>query len=693
MKTFSFRKAFLGILFLSLQIAGSASAQTGADSSKKESSLGEVVVSGTLREVRRSESPVAVEVYSASFLRKNPTPSLFEAIQQINGVRPQINCNLCNTGDIHINGLEGPYTMVLIDGMPIVSGLGTVYGLSGIPTSLIDRVEVIKGPASTLYGSEAVGGLINVITKSVAAAPRLSAEIMTTSWGETTADFAFKKRFSDKVEGLTALHTFRYQTPKDANGDGFTDVTLQQRFSVFQKLNFKRKEGRIFTLAGRYFYEDRWGGDMRWNTAFRGTDSIYGESIYTHRAELLGRYQLPFREKLMLSFSANHHNQDSRYGTTVYDARQTNAFAQLTWEGTVGKTALLAGAATRYTYYQDNTPATATAPDKIWLPGVFVQSEWKPAAKHVLLTGLRYDYNSRHGNIFTPRVAYKWSPTDNASLRLNLGTGFRVVNLFTEDHAALTGARTVIIREALRPEQSYNANLNYLQKLFPAAGGFVQLDASVFYTHFRNRILPDYLTDPSKIIYANLEGYAESKGVTLNAEYNHPHGLRINAGATLMDNSVTENGVRRRPLLTERFTAVWTVSYAFFKGRLTADYTGNLYSPMLLPTLGPTDPRLPESPWWSRQNIQLTLKVRNDISVFGGVKNIFSQTPDGNGNPFLIARTTDPFNKAVRYKPDGAVQQTSDNPYGLTFDPGYVYAPMQPRTAFVGMRYQVGNRK
>lgn len=136
------------------------------DSIKKDksSTIDEVVISGTMKAVNRLDSPVPVEVYTPTFLKKNPTPNVFEALQNINGVRPQLNCNICNAGDIHINGLEGPYTMVLIDGMPIVSSLGTVYGLSGIPNSLIERIEIVKGPASSLYGSEAVGGLINIIT-------------------------------------------------------------------------------------------------------------------------------------------------------------------------------------------------------------------------------------------------------------------------------------------------------------------------------------------------------------------------------------------------------------------------------------------------------------------------------------------------------------------------------------------------
>ncbi|RZL62761.1 MAG: TonB-dependent receptor, partial [Pedobacter sp.] len=245
--------------------------------------LKEVVITGTQKEVNRLESPVPVEVYSAKFFQKNPTPSIFDALQNINGVRPQLNCNICNTGDIHINGLEGPYTMVMIDGMPIVSSLSTVYGLSGIPNALIERVEVVKGPASSLYGSEAVGGLINIITKEVSKAPSLSADFMTTSYLEHNLDLGFKLKVSPKINVLTGLNYFKYGNSVDDNHDNFTDVTLQDRISIFQKWNFARKENRIFSLAGRFLYEDRWGGEMNWTKANRGGDEVYGESIYTKR--------------------------------------------------------------------------------------------------------------------------------------------------------------------------------------------------------------------------------------------------------------------------------------------------------------------------------------------------------------------------------------------------------------------------
>ena len=156
----------------------------------------------------------------------------------VNGVRPQLNCSVCNTGDIHINGMEGPYTMVLIDGMPIVSGLSTVYGINGIPMHMIDRIEVIKGPASTLYGSEAVGGLINIVTKKINQAPVFSVDLMGTSWQEYNIDLGVKSSFG-KFETLLGANYFHYNNPIDNNNDNFTDVALNQRVSLFNKWSFK----------------------------------------------------------------------------------------------------------------------------------------------------------------------------------------------------------------------------------------------------------------------------------------------------------------------------------------------------------------------------------------------------------------------------------------------------------------------
>lgn len=642
-------------------------------------SLEEIVVSGTLRPISKSNSPVSVEVYSTTFFKKNPTPSIFESLQNVNGVRPQLNCNVCNTGDIHINGLEGPYTFVLIDGMPIVSGLSTVYGLTGIPQALIERVEVVKGPASTLYGSEAVGGIINIITKKTSNAPALATDVFTSSWGEINTDIGMRYETSYKIQGLLGINYFNYQNRIDNNDDNFTDLTLQNRISIFNKITIERKSNKVFTIAGRYVYEDRWGGELDWEKNYRGSNIKYGESIYTNRWETFGTYELPTSENINFQFSANGHSQDSFYGTDAYDAEQLTGFGQFTYNKQIReKHDLLIGMAYRYTYYDDNTFATlnengdANKAAITHLPGIFVQDEIALNTQNNLLLGARVDYNSIHGRIFSPRVNYKWNSIDKSDIvRVSIGNGFRVANVFTEDHAALTGAREVEFDGELQPETSWNINLNYVKK-FLLKNSFITLDASAFYTYFDNRILPDYETDSNKIIYANLEGYSISKGLSLNTDMNFTNGLSINFGATLMDVSITENKTKTRQLLTESFSGVWSISYKT-NTNFTIDYTGNIYGPMRLPLLGENDPRAEFSPWFSVQNIQLTKKIGPSWEVYGGIKNLLNYTPPANS----INSSNNPFDEGI---------DTDKNPE-LAFDPSYVFASNQGIRTFVGLRY------
>ncbi|SJZ68114.1 TonB-dependent receptor [Sediminibacterium ginsengisoli] len=646
--------------------------------------LDDVVVTGTLREMSRSESPVPVEIISHKFFQKNPTPSLFEAIGMVNGVQPQLNCNVCNTGDIHINGMEGPYTLILIDGMPIVSSLATVYGLSGIPNSMVERIEVVKGPASSLYGSEAMGGIVNVITRNPSKAPRVGFDVFGTSWGEVSADVSARVQ-AGKAKSLLGLNYFNYQQPADHNNDHFTDVTLQNRLSVFNKWQFERKDNRLAAIGLRYVYEDRWGGEMNWTKQWRGSDSIYGESISTRRAELIGMYQLPLREKIMTQFSYNWHNQDSYYGTTPYMATQNVAFIQSYWDKSIGKNHdFIAGASLRYTYYDDNTPATASPdgstnrPARTWLPGVFMQDEWSFATHHKLLAGYRFDHDKYHGGVHSPRIAYKYSPDSRHALRASFGTGFRVVNLFTEDHAALTGAREVVIAEELKPERSYNANLNYNWKI-PGDGFILVVDATAFYSYFTNKIIGGFDTDPTKIIYSNLKGHAISRGISLNKELSFSFPLKIVSGVSYMDvyqSAEAAPGVHEKvqQLHAPRWSGTFAVSYQF-PSAFTVDLTGKWSGPMRLPVL-PDDYRPAYSPWFCIANIQLTKKFGNGIELYGGAKNMLNFIP---ANP--IMRPFDPFNKTVN--------DPVNNPYGYTFDPSYNYASLQGIRAFLGVRYNL----
>lgn len=650
-----------------------------------EIELENAVITGTMKEVSRMDSPVPVEIITPKLFKKNPSPSLFESIGMVNGVRPQINCNVCNTGDIHINGMEGPYTMILIDGMPIVSALSTVYGLSGIPNSTVERIEVVKGPASSLYGSEAMGGIINVITKNPDKAPRLSVDFMSSSWWEYNTDISTKFQIGN-LSSLIGLNYFQYENLQDHNGDNFTDLTLQERVSIFNKWTLKRPENRMASLGLRYVYEDRWGGEMDFNKRIhRGSNQVYGESVFTSRFEAVGMYQWPFQERIMTQLSYNYHDQNSWYGIIPYKATQQIAFGQIYWDKNMGIHNLMLGASLRYTDYDDNTPATANEyganePSQTYLPGAFIQDELKFNEQNTLLLGYRFDFDENHGGIHSPRIAYKYTSRHKKhTIRGSFGTGFRVVNLFTEDHAALTGSREVILAEELKPERSLNGNLNYVTKW--TTGIFnIDIDITGFYSYFTNKINADYDVNPNQIIYDNLEGHAISQGLSLNTNFSFRSPLKISMGVSYMDVYEVEKEEEGKERKEKQFFAPdWSGNFVItysFPRNFTLDLTGNWNGPMRLPVV-PHDYRPAYSPWYLIANVQLTKKFKNGMEIYAGIKNLFDFVPSE--DPIL--RAFDPF--------DQNVEDPVENPYGYSFDTIYSYASMQGIRGFIGFRYSI----
>ena len=633
----------------------------------------EVVISGTLQPVERLKSVIPVESYSPAFLRRSAAPGVFESLSLINGVQPQINCNVCNTGDIHINGMEGPYTMVLIDGMPIVSSLSTVYGLSGIPNALIKRIEVVKGPAGILYGSEAMGGVINIVTKEPISAPRFFADLQLTSVEEYNLDLAVRKKIKD-WHTMAGVSLFNYSTPRDINEDGFTDITLQERISVFNKWTKYRADTFPASLAFRYLYEQRWGGELNWSPEWKGTDSIYGEYIITSRIEAFGQFGfLLAKEKMLMEYSYNRHVQDSWYGLIPFDGHQETGFIQFRWNKKTGVHQWMSGLPFRYVYYDDNTPGTAgpngNTPQQTFLPGLFLQDEITLGNKWMLLPGFRMDHHNEHGFISSPRFAAKYSYSKTGMIRFSTGNGFRVVQLFTEDHAALTGAREVIIAESLRPERSWNMNFN-INETFQLKGGVLQLDGNLFHTWFTNRITGDFMTDPQRIIYKNLQGIAISRGLSLNLDYTTA-AFRYTLGGTYMDVFLEEKGQRTPQLHAPALSGTAGITWNARNRKWTADITSRITGPMYLPVV-PNDYRPEKSPWFAIVNLQLTHRT-GSWEFYSGVKNLLNFLPQ---DPIL--RPFDPFDK----------QTDIDNPHGYTFDPSYNYAPMMGLRVYAGFRYQ-----
>lgn len=622
--------------------------------------LDQIVVTGTLKETTIKDSPVKVQWVSGETLNKSSSNNLMDGVKYINGLYSQVECAVCGTSNIRINGMEGPYTSVLIDGMPVMGALASVYGLSGINSDIIQNLEIIKGPNSTLYGSQAMGGVINIITKYPDQAPLFSVHTNTNSHSEHNFNLSYNPELenSETLFSSTLYHSGAFI---DENNDGFGDLTQDTRFTFFNKWNLKREDFNKTSFATKLYLEKRRGGVENYDHTLRGSDTVYGESIYTNRFELMGSHDFPLEKAdLKLDASYAYHNQDSYYGDYHYQADQHIFYSHLIWNQPLFEDGdLLSGLAVKYDAL-DQLFNTMTleggSKESRFVPGIFLQYDHRWNNSLQSLAGLRADHHLEHGVILSPRLNLKVKPGSHTTFRLNMGTGFRIVNLFTEEHEALTGGREVQIAEKLNPEESFNLALNLNQIIDIGESSILNTDFDIFYTRFSNQIIPDYST-PNQIIYTNLNGYSISRGISLSMAHNFIAPLTYMVGFTLQDVYSVEEDIKEDILFSPDFTMVFSLSYVLEKYQLAFDYTGRVNGRVKLPEYSGRDEI---SEIFSEQNLKVSKAFNNGIQLYVTGKNIFNYT-----QPSPLIAPGEPF---------------SDE-----FATDYVFGPVQGRRIEVGI--------
>ncbi|MCW5907371.1 MAG: TonB-dependent receptor [Chitinophagales bacterium] len=645
------------------------------------SKLKEVVVTGSMKEVRKSESVTPVDVYSQKYFERNPVTNLFDGLYQINGLFADVDNGVSNTTDVQINGLEGNYTMYLIDGVPALGSLAGIYALNAFPMSIVDKVEIVKGSSSPLYGSEAIGGVINIKTKSPNTIPRFSANVMLTSMLETYADFTVAYK-TGKAASMLSVSAESFNTRWDINSDNFLDIPLVNRVSVYNKWALPRADNKVANIYIRYLYEDRFGGEKNLPSKWRGSKRYYSEAITTNQWQAGLQYQLPVKENIMFQLDYTEHRQNAWYGYNRYKGIQAGGFAQVTWSKKVDNiTEFVLGATYRLGYFEDNTPLSADSltgyPRLSHLPGIFFEDELNLGKGHKMLLGARIDYSNRNSFVISPRLNYKWNSKDkNNVIRAGVGTGYRLPNVVNEGIGAMNGSRSIEVEGVLKPERTITGNLGY-NRVQVLKGGLLSIEASGFYTYFFNFVEPNYNTDQTKIIYANSKG-AQAAGFSINADFTFNYPLKVGVGVTytnVYELEEEENGEieKETPEHQPPFVANFYLSYSFPIPQLSIDWTGNFVAPMLLSTVE-NDYRPEKSPPYTIQNIQLTKKFRSGLEIYAGLKNIFNFIQK---DPIL--RSFDPYN--TTYNPN--------NPADYRFDTTYGFTTTQGIKGFVGLRYVI----
>ena len=651
--------------------------------------INEVVVSANRNEVRRQDAPVVVNVINPILFEQVNSTDLAKSLNYVPGLRVENNCQNCGFPQVRINGLEGPYSQVLINSRPIVSALSGVYGLEQIPVNMIERVEVVRGGGSALFGANAVGGTINIITKDpVNNSFQISSNFNNyggKSWEQymgANASLVAK----DNSYGIAVYESYRNRNPYDHDGDGFSELGKTNINTFGLRTYYRPTTTSRLSLEYHTTNETRRGGNRFDYQPHEADITEQTKHIINSGGVAYDHTWNEFRNKLSFYGSVQHTDRDSYYGAQ----RDPNAYGKtddLTWVAgatysmKINKLLFAPASFVSGLEYQENrlhdimTGYNRNMRQNVRIAGAFLQNEWEMKL-FTLLVGARLDkHNLIDDPIVSPRVNLLFKPSDKLQARLTYSTGFRAPQAYDEDlHVTAVGGEGVQITLADNLEEersnSFSGSIDWTTQL-----GHWQSNILLegFYTGLDNVFV---LED----IGPNSEGFmmkerrngsgARVYGVNLETKFAHGKDLSLQMGVTAQQSRYkqpeawsevdgTELTTRRMPR-TPDFYGYFTLSSQPLKNfniALSGTYTGEMIVPHYAGYI--ENDRMEETPDFFDLGLKLdyTFILRDHINLQlnAGVQNIF-----------------DSFQK--------------DLDKGEFRDSGYFYGPTAPRTFFIGFK-------
>ncbi len=503
-------------------------------------SINDVVVSASRSQTKRRMAPALVSVIGADIFESTNSAYLSQGLNFQPGLRVENDCQNCGFMQVRINGLDGHYSQILIDSHPVFSALTGVYGLEQIPASMIERVEVLRGGGSALFGSSAIGGTINIITRDPLRNSAEASHTITGIGGNGAFDNVTMANASLVTDnGRAGLYVFgqnRHRTGYDDNEDGFTEIPEMQSRSFGMRSFVKTGTYSRLTMQYNGVDEYRRGGDHLNKPPHEAavaetTDhSINAGSLsfdisspdFSHRFNAYGSFQNTARDSY---YGADY--DPNAYGrthdlTVAAGAQYVHSFKRL-WFMPAD---LTLGAEYNYNYLEDQSLGyDHHTLQEVNIYSVYAQNEWKND-KWSFLVGCRMDAHSLIDHaIFSPRANIRYNPTEDINLRLSYSSGFRAPQAFDEDmHIAIVGGERVAIRLAddLKEERSHSVSLSAdIYKKF----GEVQT----------NLLVEGFYTTLTDVFALRETGEMNSSGASVKERYN-------GSGATVMGINIEAKG-------------------------------------------------------------------------------------------------------------------------------------------------------
>lgn len=650
--------------------------------------LDQVVVSSNRNEVKRKDATTIVNTISPKTFAATNSVCLAEGMSFQPGLRVETNCQNCGFQQVRINGLDGPYSQILIDSRAIFSALSGVYGIEQIPANMIERVEVVRGGGSALFGSNAIAGTINIITKE----PNYNSfelgsntSIINKNAIDQTINLNTSLITDDNKAGIVMFGSMRNRDHYDANGDGFSEIALLENSTFGFRSYYKLSTYSKISLEYHHLNEFRRGGN-KFELQPHETDITEqtehninsGGLTYT----LLSK---DYKSKFSLYTSAQQTVRKSYYGAE----QDANAY------GHTDDLAFVAGSQYNYNFdkflfapsqlttgleYQmnnlhDKMPGyNRDLLQEVGIIGYFIQNEWKTKKINFLLGARADKHNLIDAVILSPRANFMYKISDDFSARLTYSKGFRAPQAFDEDlHIMAVGGEVMLIQlaEDLKTEtsNSYSASLDYYFNVFGLQTNFL---VEGFYTHLNDVFVIEQIgTDAQGNMLMERRNGSGAKVYGINTELRTAFSryLQMQAGFTFQKSLYTEaeQWAENETVEPTKYLMRTPDNYGYFTFTfnpiktsaisLSGVYTGTMYVPHYAGYID-TDV-LEKSPDFMELNFKIAqnfkLGTNMQLQLNAGVQNI------------LNSYQTD-FDK------------------GTYRDSGYIYGPSRPRTFFFGIK-------
>lgn len=711
--TFTLEAKFIGYTTARQQVAivKGKTIEVNFELEEEHITLNEVVVSANRNETERRMAPTLVSVLDTKTFARTNAVTLSQGLNFQPGLRVENNCQNCGFTQVRMNGLDGPYSQILIDSRPIFSALTGVYGLDQIPANMIERIEIIRGGGSALFGSSAIAGTINVITKEPL---RNSAELAHTITAinglddfENNTSFNASLVSDNQKMGIMTFGQKRERSGYDHDGDGFSELPkLQNRTigfrsyyktGIYSKINLEYHNMHEFRRGGdrmKYDPHDAYiteqiesgidGGGLSYNMTspdLKHRLNVYASAQLTNRKSYYGGGEpvsvilsgnLSDEEKL-----AAVENRLSSYGSTkgatyILGGQYSYEFGKLLFMPST----LTTGVEYNNDRLEDRSGYRTEAVDqKINIKSAFLQNEWKNA-RWSFLAGARMDKHSLMKNaVISPRGNIRFNPTKDINIRLSYGQGFRAPQLFDEDlHVDLAGGKHIVsVRDPdLKEEKShsYSASVDWYHQVGAAEINFL---AEGFFTKLKNPFTPvsEEQEDGTLIKHIVNASGAKVYGVNLEGRAAYSALLELQLGATIQrsrydearkwsDDDTDDVKPEKRMMRTPDVYGYFVASLTPFKA-FSASFSGNYTGSMLVPhEAGVIEKNRTEK---SSSFFECGLKLAYEIPVYrgstleinGGVRNMFNE-----------------YQKDFDKGPDRASS--------------YIYGPAMPRNFYAGLK-------